>query len=399
MSAHPAPHVDRRTAYGFAFLAMIVAIIALTAMIYRGVFKSTVPLVVQSDRAGLTLAAGAPVKLRGIVIGEVSGVTESPGAADQVRIDLAINKGQFNHIPANVTAEIVPPTAFGAKYVQLDPASTNAPTIAAGSTITADRVTVEVDTAFENLTKVLQAAQPTQVNAAISSVAEAVDQRGELLGNLITETNTYLRSFNPLLSTVTADIRSGATVADVYARAEHDIAGLATNAGVTTQTIVAQEASLHAFELGLTSFDAQTNAFTAATGKPLTVGLNLLAPVSQVVAKYAPELPCTILGLVSTNRLAEAAVGGTHPGVTTITRLVPTRDPYTYPGNIPQVGDVSGPGCYGLPYVTPAEANAPAPTFLTGANPYAGPQPTASQNALTELLGLTGAGSTLLGGK
>lgn len=394
MSAGP----DRRTFYGFAFLAMLLGVSVLTVAVYRGAFKSTVPLVVQADRAGLTLADGAPVKLRGIVIGEVSRITEIPSASDQVRIDLAITKNQFSHVPANVTAEIVPPTAFGAKYVQLDPAPSNAPPIVPGSTITADRVTVEVDTAFENLTKVLQAARPMQVSAALSSVAEAVDQRGELLGNLITRTNSYLRSFNPLLSTVTADIRRGSTVADVYARAERDIVGLASNAGVTTQTIVNQEASLHAFEVGLTSFAATTNGFVASTGVPLTVGLKLLAPVSQVVARYAPELPCTILGLVSVNRLAEAAVGGTNPGVTTITRLVPTRAPYTYPANIPQLGDTSGPACYGLPYVTPAEASAPVPTFRTGANPYAGPPPNAGQNALAELLGLSGAGANLLGG-
>lgn len=395
MSAHVP---DRRVAYGFAFLAMIIVIIVLTVLVYRGTFKSTVPLVVQANRAGLTLADGAPVKLRGIVIGEVSNVTGSPNGTDQVRIDLAIDKGQFNHIPADVTAEIVPPTAFGAKYVQLDPTSANEPTIRPGATITADRVTVEVDTAFVNLTKVLDAAQPTQVSAALSAVAEAVDQRGNLIGNLIAQTDTYLRAFNPLLSTVTSDINNGAGTADVYAKAEKDITGLASNAGLTTQTIVDQEASLHAFELGLTSFDGDLNQFLKTSASPLTVALKLYAPVTNVVQQYSPELPCLILGLASANKLAEAAVGGTHPGITTITRLVPIRDPYTYPANVPVVGDKSAPGCYGLPYVTPAEALAASPTFYSGANPYAGVQPTASQNALAELLGLTAAGSNLLGG-
>lgn len=394
------PHVDRRTVYGFAFLTVIVAIILLTILVYRGVFKSTVPLVIQADRAGLTLADGAPVKLRGIVIGEVSKVSENPNGPDQVRIDLAIDKGQFGHIPANVTAEIVPPTAFGAKYVQLDPAVTSAPAITAGSMITADRVTVEVDTAFVNLTKVLNAAQPAQVSAALSSVAEAVDQRGNLIGNLISQTNTYLRALNPLLSTVTTDINNGARVADVYAKAEKDITGLASSAGVTAQTIVDQEASLHAFELGLTSFDGDLTGLLNTSAAPLTVSLKLSEPTLRLVARYSSELPCTILGLSSANKLAEVlAGGGTFPGITTITRVVPTREPYIYPANVPQIGDTSAPNCYGLPYVTPAEASLPSPTFRTGANPYAGPQPDAAQNALTELLGLTSAGGNLLGGQ
>ena len=66
---------------------------------------------------------------------------------------------------------------------------------------------------------------------------------------------------------------------------------------------------------------------------------------------------------------------------------MPGRAPYSYPANAPRVGDDRGPGCYGLPYVTPAEAAQPAPTFLTGANPYAGPQPGAPEKLATTFFG------------
>lgn len=390
---------DRRTLYGFAFLAIIALLIALTVAMYKGVFKSTQQITVDASRAGLTLASGAPVKLRGVEVGTVDKVTEVGGIDGKaVRITLKIDSGEMKNIPSDVTAEIVPPTAFGGKYIQLDPGSSTASAIAAGSTIQANKVTVEVDTAFENLTKVLNAARPAQVDAALTAVAEAVDQRGPALGNLIGTTNKYLATFNQFLGSLTNDIRSGQGVASTYATVRPDLVALAQQAGVTSETLVQQQKSLHSFELGLTSFDGALSGLLGTSGHLIASTVNLYGPVAALVAQYSPELPCTVQGLASANKLAEAAVGGTHPGVTTITRIVPARDPYTYGKNLPTMGATNGPACYGLPYVTPTVARETNPFFNSGANPYVGSQPTAASNLLTTLFGGIAGGSNLLGG-
>jgi phospholipid/cholesterol/gamma-HCH transport system substrate-binding protein len=389
--------VDRHVTYGLTFIALILALIVGTVASYEGVFRSTVPLTVSSDRAGLTLAPGAAVKLRGVVIGRVGSVDHDAG--DGVSIQLEIDQDELNQISSDTTAEIVPPTAFGAKYIQLNPGEPGAERIQAGSTIDADRVTVEVDEAFENLTQVLDTAKPAEVAAALTAVSQAVDQRGEDIGLLITQTNGYLTSFNPYLSTLTSDIRSGASVAQTYDTARPDLVALADKAAVTSRTLTTQQKSLHAFEVSLYSFDNSASQLLDSSGRRLTTTLKLTAPVADVVERYSPELPCTILGLASANKLAEAAVGGTHPGITTITRIVPGRDPYTYERNLPKIGDTSGPECYGLPYVTEEEAQAAVPTFATGANPYAGKQPTVQENTLTTLLGLLAGGANAAGGK
>lgn len=391
---------DRRTVYGFTFLAIIALLIVLTVAMYKGVFKSTEPLTVDASRAGLTLAPGAPVKLRGVDIGTVDKVTEIGGITGKgVRISLKINSGELHNIPSDVTAEIVPPTAFGGKYVQLEPGASVAPGIAAGSTIKADKVTVEVDTAFENLTKVLNAAHPAQVDAALTAVAEAVDQRGTELGTLIGTSNTYLGSFNNFLGALTSDIKSGQNVASTYAKASYNLVALARQAGVTSQTLTEQKTSLHSFDAGLTVFDAALSGLLGGSGRLITNTVNLYGPVAQLLAIYAPELPCTIQGLDSANRLAEKLVGGTHPGITTITRVVPSRDPYVYPTNLPIVADQSAPSCYGLPYVTPSEARSTNPYFQSGANPYVGAQPSPASNLLTTLLGGLAGGANLVEGK
>lgn len=391
-SASHAHTIDRQVVYGFIFLALIVALIAGTIAKYQGAFEDTVEVTVEADRAGLTLASGAPIKLRGVEIGTVSEIDTD---GKRVTITLEIDKDKLDRVPADVTAQIVPPTAFGAKYVQLTPAGEGGPTIEAGAVIPADKVTVEVDEAFENLTKVLDVARPAEVNSALTAVAGALDQRGRLIGDLISQTDAYLVSFNPSLRTLSADLRVADDVADVYDVARPDLVAALSQAGTVSQTLVRQQASLRALERSLTGFSDEADSLLRRSEKGLVTTLELLGPVTKVLDRYSPELPCLVLGLARTNEMAEAAVGGTHPGITTITRIVPGRDPYTYQENLPLVGDDRGPACYGLPVIDAKEAAQQPPRFRTGANPYAGPQPTPDQAVLDTLLGLIEGGTQL----
>ena len=52
-------------------LLVVAALIALTALLFSGTLRSSVPLTLVSDRAGLVMENGAKVKLRGVQIGEV----------------------------------------------------------------------------------------------------------------------------------------------------------------------------------------------------------------------------------------------------------------------------------------------------------------------------------------
>jgi phospholipid/cholesterol/gamma-HCH transport system substrate-binding protein len=405
-----AHHVDRQVVYGFLFVALIGLLIVGTIAKYRGAFEDNVVVTVRSDRAGLTLASGAPIKLRGVEIGRVGRIDSDLGAGDgggQVSIELEIDADKVDRVPADVTAQIVPPTAFGAKYVQLTPPADGdgagagggggggGERIRAGAVIPADRVTVEVDEAFENLTKVLDVARPAEVNSALTAVAGAVEERGELIGDLITQTDTYLRSFNPSLRTLAADLRVADDVADVYDVARPDLVGALTQTGEVSATLVRQQASIRALERSLTGFSDQADILLRSSQHGLVTSLGLLRPVTDVLERYSPELPCLVLGLASANKLAEAAVGGTHPGVTTLTRVIPGRDPYTYEENLPDLGADNGPSCYGLPYVDAQEGRATPPSFRTGANPHVGPQPTPSQAVLDTLLGLVKGGANL----
>jgi phospholipid/cholesterol/gamma-HCH transport system substrate-binding protein len=391
---HLNPHrIDRQVVYGLLFIGLVGLVVLGTIAHYRGAFEDNVVVTVEADRAGLTLAKGAPIKLRGVEVGNV-GEVETDG--ETVMIQLEIDADDVDRVPADVTAQIVPPTAFGAKYVQLTvPPGSAAEPIAAGAVIPATRVTVEVDEAFENLTQVLKVARPAEVNAALTAAAGAVEQRGELIGRLISQTDEYLVSFNPALSTLSADLRRADDVLDVYEAARPDLVSTLSQTGDISDTLVRQQASLRAFERSLTTFSSEADVLLRSSEKGIVTSLNLLEPISRTLERYSPELPCVVLGLASLNKVVEPALGGIHPGLYALMRLIPARDPYTYGQNLPLLGEDRGPACYGLPYVTPAEAERPPPYLHTGANPHVGPQPTPDQAVLDTLLGLLAGGASL----
>jgi phospholipid/cholesterol/gamma-HCH transport system substrate-binding protein len=385
--------IDRQVVYGALFIALLGLLVAGTVAEYRGVFQDNVVVTVESGRAGLTLTGGAPIKLHGVQIGHVASVAASHEGAT-IRLD--IDRDKAADVPADVTAQIVPPTAFGAKYVQLTvPPSSSAGPIAAGAHVPATRVTVEVDQAFENLTRVLEAARPAAVDAALTAVAGTLDQRGRVLGALISQTDRYLTSINPSLRTLTSDLGRSAPVLDTYEAARPDLVGALEHAADLSDVVVRQRASLRALEGSLTGFSDQADILLASSQHGIVTSLALMRPVTTSLARYSPELACVVLGLQEVNGPMEAAIGGTNPGLTTLTRIVPGRSAYTYGQNLPLLGDDRGPACYGLPYVTASEGAAPPPVLHTGANPYAGSQDQPEQPTLATLVGLLSGGGRI----
>lgn len=380
-----ATRIDRKVIYGLIFPVLIGLVVAASIAQYRGAFDDDVVVSVETDRAGLTLASGAPVKLRGVEIGKIGGIEHDD---DSVLVELRIKADQIGHVPADVTAQIVPPTAFGGKYVQLTAARrSSAPRIEAGAVIPATRVTVEIDEAFTNLTEVLDVARPASVNAALTAMAGAVDERGEIIGDLIELTDAYLTDLNPALPTLSADLRVADDVLDVYDAIRPDLIRTLRHSGTISQELVRQQASLRAYTRSLSAFSDEADALLRSSEHGIVTSMTLLEPVARTLARYSPELPCLVMGLASANKLAEAAAGGTLPGINTFTRLVPGRAPYEHPRNLPVVGDKRGPECYGLPHVTPAEAEQPTPWMYTGANPYSGEQPSQDQAVLDAMFG------------
>lgn len=374
---------------GASFLAVLVVITMLTFASYEQKFTSIVPITLKTGRAGLTMDAGNLVKLRGVEIGQVSSVHADGAGAE---LTLAIRPKYVKLVAADSTAQIVPPTAFGAKYVQLDPpAGKDWTPITAHAVIDTDHVTVEANDAFENLMTLLKAADPLDVNKALTALSQGLDAKGQEIGTLVDQVNSYLTSFNPSLKALNVDLPRAASVADSYNKLTPDLVKLLKNTTTTSDTLVARQASLDAFLLSLTTFSDKTGNFLASNQTPLANVLNLLDPTTQALARYSPELPCLIQGLAVFNTHAEIEVGGVKPGINTYTVLRPATDaekPYTNPTNLPVLNEDRGPGCWGLPNVSTGVAAQPDPSFGLGANPYTGTGASTQSSLASTLFGV-----------
>ena len=369
----------RRLCLGLTYLLVVVAGAAFAVAMNRGVFEHNTRIEVVGDRAGLTLARGARVKFRGVDVGKVSSIDP---AASGARIQVDLFDDQVRFVPADVTAQIVPPTAFGAKYVNLVAgAATDGRPIAAGAHVKAEQVTTEFNDAFENLTKVMQVARPDRVNNALTASARILDGRGAELGQLVTGLEQYLGEFNSSLPELSQDLHATGPVLDVYDRSADDLVTVLDNFGVASRTLTARQSSLGGLLTSASQFSTRTGQFLDTNQPGIARVVDLFDPVTAALARYAPELPCTLSGAVVLNRQVENIFGGKKPGYYTYTKFRPTDPPYRPGVNLPVVREDSGPHCFGLPVVDHAEAARQLPTFDVGANPDRAPKPPAEELA------------------
>ncbi|MCV7258702.1 MCE family protein [Mycobacterium shimoidei] len=342
-------------------LVVIVAVSALTAMTFSGTLRTTVPLTVISDRAGLVMEDGAKVKLRGVQIGEVASVeayTDSAGT-NLSKLKLKIAPNDFRYLPSNVEAEVKSSTAFGAKFVDLvvPPQAHSQQPLAPGAVLRSRNVTVEVNTVFENLQAIVHAIDPAKLNAVLSAVAEAVRGKGDRIGQAITAGNRTLLTVNPRMSTVAQDWQLFDKTAQAYSDAAQDILSLLDSFSTTSATITSNKKALDELLLSAIGF-ANSGIDTIGANQPNLVGaINVVEPTFSLLNKYSPTYTCLFQGAQwFLDHGGRAALGGNGKSVIMDAALLFGDDPYRYPDNLPIVQAKGGPGgkpsCGSLPDVS-----------------------------------------------
>src|SRR5690349_2214509 len=129
---------------GVAFVALMAFFIWLTFAFFNKTFVNYDNVTLTGDKAGLNIPDNADIKLRGMIVGEVRKIEATPQGA---KITLGMNPDTIDQVPANVTAEIIPKTLFGEKYISLvAPAEPSKQHLKAGDTITRAKVPIEVET-------------------------------------------------------------------------------------------------------------------------------------------------------------------------------------------------------------------------------------------------------------
>ncbi|HLS75610.1 MAG TPA: MCE family protein [Nocardia sp.] len=331
---------------GLAMVLGLVAVVAVALTMFVGGFTSTATVLVQAPRSGLVLDPDAKVKVRGVEIGRVADVRQDEQGAT---LELALNPDMLELVPANATVDIRSTTVFGAKYVNFGiPDQPSAEPLRAGTTVVADRVTVEFNTLFQQLSDILSDIEPQKLNATLAALGQALNGRGETLGQLMTDLDTYLREMNPTLPTLREDLRVSAEVTHLYADVTGDLLRTVDNAVTTGATLVDEQASLDDVLANLIGLADTTGSVLRENEQNLGTALELLAPTTALIEEYSPGAQCLVNAVAELMPIGEAAFGGNQPGVAMNTNFIFGAEPYKYPQDLPKVNATGGPRCEGL---------------------------------------------------
>src|SRR5579875_3528726 len=151
MNPSPAWLKQRQRLVGLVFLVVIGLLIWLSLALYNKQFTTVDMVTLRTSSIGNELHPEAQVLVRGVQVGEVRSITSSGSGAT---LQLAIQPGMVSDLPANVTAEMVPTTLFGDRYVDLIlPRKPAEARLTNGSVISQDhsRDATELDTIINNL--------------------------------------------------------------------------------------------------------------------------------------------------------------------------------------------------------------------------------------------------------
>jgi phospholipid/cholesterol/gamma-HCH transport system substrate-binding protein len=340
---YPTPPYKTVAALAMAILSVVGVLVFIQ---FRGGFTPKQTLTLISDRAGLLIGSGSKVTFNGVQVGQVATINEvlrdgKPAA----KFVLDVAPEYFKLIPVNVIPAIKATTVFGGKYVALSsPKDPGAP-ITSANVIDARSVSPEINTVFETLTSIAQSIDPVKLNLTLSGVAEALSGLGDKFGTSLVNGNKVLDNLNPQMDQLHHDVHSLAQLADVVADASPDLWSFLANVTTTARTLNKQQKDLDATLVAAVGF-ANTGADVIDRSRThLVQTLSELAPTTELLNTYSPELFCSIRNAAEVAPVV-AAAEGTRDGYSlrVHTQVVGGANPYVYPDNLPRVNARGGPG-------------------------------------------------------
>ncbi|QKT08461.1 MCE family protein [Gordonia sp. X0973] len=332
----------RKTA-AVIMVSVLTLIVALAAGQFLGWFKSTAPVTVVAPRAGLVMNPDAKVKLRGVEVGRVRSISQENGHAV---LTLAINSGQLGQIPGNVRADIKSNTIFGAKAVFLvEPPESVGYSLQSGAKISADHVTVELNTVYQRLVDVLAALQPDKLNAAVGAITTALDGNGESIGRGVDSLSKLLGKTNPHLPELTALLTETSASMNLYADAMPNLMRTVDNAVFLGNTVLADSDNLDALLVGATGMASAGSGLIEPKKAQIIAMLNNSNPTMALLGYNAPGIACFIRTAAVGNKIG-APIFGLNDGLLKLNAgLLPGKDPYEYPEDLPWVRGSAPPTC------------------------------------------------------
>lgn len=316
-----------------------------------GTFGGPEHVEAQLADAGGSLVKNADVKMNGVIVGSVAGITRGPTEGVRVRLD--VPRERLQQIPRNVVARILPATVFGTSYVDLTTHGNNdEESLRAGAVIPADKTqgTLELQQALDDIDSLTNALGPAELASAIGSAAQMLDGRGQQIGVTIDRLNGYLGKLNPRMPLVREDARKLAASVGVAQKIAPDLLAATNDALVTARTVVEQKAQIARLISGGTSLSRVSGKFLGANEEQIIRFLdNSVALLDAVYDnRHAGITQALATNRYVNNKLREAHADpdrdGAHGFIRTLIRLDLSPPPAYDSGDCPSYQGGAAPG-------------------------------------------------------
>ncbi|MGB3697208.1 MAG: MCE family protein [Gordonia sp. (in: high G+C Gram-positive bacteria)] len=369
----------KRRLLGLLFFVVVIGLLALSVLKFRGTFDEYSMVTLRTDNAGNALVKNADVKANGVVVGSVRSVNVEPGG--KVSVELGITPDQLHNLPVGTTARVLPKTLFGERYIALQlPEKTGDGTLTNGSVITTDPRgnSAEVEDLFDALLPVIKAIPPQDLNVTLSAISQAIGGKGQEIGQIVDRLNTIFTRVNANMTDLQGTIRGLATFSQTYSEAVPDIIDALDNLRITGNTLVERQGDLRSTISTLSVAAVDTTAFLKKNKKDL---LNLFIdsePFLRATARQSPTFGCMFHNFATIVPKVGAIVGKDtpNPGVRVNLQFVNPRGRYLPNQDEPRMLWVDPPArCY-----EPATNGRPFPQYPGGGVPDGSYQPP-SRNA------------------
>jgi phospholipid/cholesterol/gamma-HCH transport system substrate-binding protein len=316
----------------------------LTYGVFTQKFTHFDEVTLDASTIGLQMPERADVKIRGVIVGEVLGFEVTDQGA-QVR--LGIFPSELDSIPADVTGAIVPKTLFGEKYVSLVvPEDPSPQPLRPGDTIRPTAIPIEVQQVLADLFPLLRTVQPADLNTTLNAISTALEGRGDELGQDLVTVDHYLERINPQIPAVVEDLRLTTHVANTYADVTPELAQILRNTIRTTGTLQERHQQLQTLFTDVTSFSDTAHDFLRDNGDNIIRLGQVSAPTARLLARYSPEYPCLLRGLVESGRREAQAFRGFTLHI--VLETLPQQPRGYTAADKPVYGDRRGPSCLHL---------------------------------------------------
>lgn len=281
------------TIYGLICLALLVGLAAKIGNIHF--FSHRVDYRAEmADVSGLN--SGDEVKLAGVTVGQVDGITTQHGLA---LVSFSVNRGV--RLPVDTRVGIRWHNVIGLKYLYLYPSGSGGRYLRPGATIppSQDAGDADIGEFLNALGPVLQSIDPAEANAFVQGVLGGLQGNLDQVGSLIDNAATVSNTVGSLQLQVGRVIDNLSTVVGALGGRSQDLQQVVSNLATISSSLASRNATLDAVVENFSKLSGEFAGLVGTNRSNLDTIISSLQTISATLASHKGDLEADLSTLTA----------------------------------------------------------------------------------------------------